>query len=229
MGKIVSNSAKYAAVDYFEILQEPAPSGIVRGIASPAGGPAPCALVLFSGQTMIATAPARDFSAAAKAHHIRLGWCGFEIGGLSQALAHGQEVELRCLTSGKVLAQWESTSLAVGLIPQHRKFLTVGDMLKKLGNEGACPDISHILPFALALSQTRGTRPFLEASFRYLLGRQLDSAAELRFAGDYTTDKAVLSFWHTVLDSPERDRQAKLALPGPFDPFFPFPLDALDA
>src|SRR6195952_722234 len=99
------NKDSYAPVSYFELLQETSLSGSIRGIASPSAGTKPCALVLVSGKNMISTTAANTFAAEAETRQIRLGWCGFTIGGLGQALAGGKDIELRCLVSGDVQAQ----------------------------------------------------------------------------------------------------------------------------
>ena len=228
MGQILMTKNQYAPIKQFDILQDVFSSGPISGLASPVAGSQPCALALVAGTKVVAVATATAFSPVALKRNMRLGWCGFEIGGLSQAVATGHDVELRCHATGQVQVRWDGAILALRLTQQHRKHLTVQDMLRKLSSNITIADVEQVLPFAMDLARRQGSRPFVKASYRYFLGRLPEPEAETRFAGDYTTHEPIREFWNVLINSPEAGAIRQSFLPGPFDPSFPFPLNILD-
>ena len=219
---------QYAPVKKFEIQQDMLSSGVVRGLAIPASGSLPCALALAAGPNVLAVAAATNFSSVALERNIRLGWCGFEVGGLNQAVATGHDVEIRCHTTGQVQVRWDGTTLASCLERQSRKHLTVQGMLSRLSSNITLADLDQVVPFALDLACRSGSRPFLRASYQYILRRWPEPEAESRFAGDYTTPQAIRELWNVLVNSPEATAARTPFLAGPFDPSFPFPLDPLE-
>lgn len=220
-------SDQYAPVEKFEISHDAISLGFVRGFAGPATGTKPSALALIAGENTISSSAAVNFSPDAENKNVRLGWCGFEIGGFGQAVAFGQDIELRCMISGKVQARWDGAQLAGTLFSQRRDYLTVTDMLRQIRNSGVCHEIEQVLPFALTLVRSHGSRVYLETTFRYLLNRSPNSLEFSLFNKEYTTLDAINECWKTVMHSQEYIDNHKFPLPGPFNASFPFPLDIL--
>jgi hypothetical protein len=219
---------KFAPVDSFELLQDPIPSGVLRGIATPVSGPKPCALALVAGEATIATSAAMGFSQGAAERGIRQGWCAFQIGGLHQAVALGHDVELRCIVSGQVQIRWEGSALAASLTPPRPKYLAFSDLRTVLRGFDACTDLQQVLPFALELARISGSRTVRRASYQYFLERPPEPAVEAERPPDLVTAQAVLKLWSDLSQSPEHRALDRQFLPGPFDPRFPFSLHALD-
>jgi len=219
----------FAAVSTFQVEAGDVPSGTLRGFAAPAGGPRPCALVLAAGPEAIAVAQAGGFSPEARQCNLRLGWCGFSVGGLAQGLALGRDLELRCMVSDRVLGRWDAAELAAIVRPPPRTWLSVADLRVRLQAECGCTDISQVLPFAQELARSRGLRAALAVSYRYLLGREMDRAGETQYLAKAADAGGIAACWAAIMDSEEFRYRSQSMLPGPFEPGFPFPLDTLDA
>ena len=215
-----------AAVSTFNLDEDDLPAGVLRGFAAPADGTRPCALVLAAGSEVIALARADRFSPEARQQELRLGWCGFSIGGVAQGIALGEDIRLCCLLSGRILKRWDGAELAEMVRPS-RTLLSVTDLRDRAQAARGCSEIDQVLPFALDLARTRGSRACLNASFRYLLGRPVDSAGAKSFLADFLNVANIVALWSEIMGSPEFRARGRTYLPGPFEPDFPFPLSAI--
>lgn len=218
---------RHAAVAEFRLTRDALPTGSVSGLAAPAKGSRPCGVALVAGESLVAIAGAVEFSDHAAQLGARLGWCGFTIGGLGQAAAMADHVELRCLASGRTLAWWESATLASGLEAPRRTPIRLEQLLGRVRKPRASSDMGQVLPFGLHLAQSRGTRPFLQASWHYYLGRDINpEEVEEWGAFDFTEPDTVRDLWHALVTSPACEMGKYYSRPGPFDPAFPFSLGA---
>lgn len=203
-------------------------SGTIEGHASPERGPLPCGLRLEAGLEAVSVAEATGFSDAAARSGLRLGWCGFVIGGLAQAIAMDDDVTLRCSASGAVLAKWSAASLTGSLLPTARRPLTVEGLIARSIAAGGCSDARQVLPFAVGLAKAEGREAFIEATYRYLLDRRPDAKA-INLPGRDDLDPGIIeACWQAVMSSDEYGSVRRWGHAGPFQPSFPFPLAPLD-
>ena len=224
----LTNLDAYAATETFEASTDLGQAGVVNGIAAPLNGPKPCLVALIAGSEIIAISQASQFSPNAHAKKVRLGWCGYSIGGISQAIAIDPTPELRCAVSGRVLMRLEGEMLAARIQPPIRPMMSVDELRARLQVEAGASDIEQVMPFAIELFHRKGPEALVVASYRYILDRQADAAGLLRYAADCTDPQNIRNVWASMMHSDEFRARKRKVLPGPFDPDFPFSRNCLD-
>lgn len=223
----MTQNSHYAAVAELRLNRDPLPDGSVSGLAVPAKGSKPCGVALVAGGNVVAIAGAIEFSSHAAQIGARHGWCSFTIGGFGQAATMADHVELRCLASDRTLAWWDSAVLASGLEAPRRTPIRLEQLLGRVRKLRASSDMEQILPFGLHFAQSRGTGPFLQASWQYYLNRDINSEEVEEWGDlDYTEADTVRNMWSAIMGSPECEMGKFYSRPGPFDPAFPFTLGA---
>lgn len=228
MGAILMTAGRHAPTAQFEVLRMDMASGTIEGHAAPDRGLLPCGLRLEAGRETVSSAEATGFSDAAARSGLRLGWCGFVIGGLAQAVAMDDDVTLKCAGSGAVLSKWSAASLTAMLLPAARRPLTVEGLIARSIAAGGCSDVRQVLPFAIGLARTRGREAFIKATYRYLLDRLPDAQAIDLPRGEEVDPGMVEACWQAVISSDEYTSVRRWGHAGPFQPSFPFPLAPLD-
>lgn len=224
--KSLTDLTVFAPVATFEVDETNISSGVLRGVAAPERGKLPCAMALTADTKLISSAKAGRFSSKALDMALRLGWCGFQIGGLAQSIAFGGGVQLRCAVSGRVLRRWDGADLAEVIKPS-RSSIDVAGLLVRVRAELGSQQMQHVVPFALQAARTHGARVCVEQSYRYFFGRGTDSSADGFLSSTFDNEAALMAFWKLLVESSEFRSKSVAILPGPFDLGFPFPLDIL--
>lgn len=218
----------FAPVERFEVSESEFDIGVLMGFAAPVSGPQPCGVKVSAGGELLATTSASRFSTDALTAGIRLGWCGFMIGGVEQCVALGHDVELRCMASDRLLKRWKAQTVASSLRPRQRRRLSVSDLRSRLNLERGCSDIQQVMPIAEHFARLHDSRAFVEISYRYLLDREADIGSSVYVNTDYSERSNIEILWRMIMDGTEFKTRFIAMLPGPFDTGFLFSLDALD-
>lgn len=213
------SAINYAPVDHF--LAEIA-DGILTGIAAPIGGSLPCQVGLFAGDVPVAFARAARFSQDAEDANIRLGWCGFHLPGLDQAMALGGPIEVRCGVSGAVLLKPKIDGGIFGDTVKSSRTLSVFDAIRLTREAEACPDVARLAIFGRDHLRLHGPRGFLTATYRTVLCREIDPTGLAMW--DMAVDHASLveEFLEDLTHSAEYLSLPVHTLPGPFQSGFAY-------
>lgn len=213
----MSKISTYAPVAVFELQDQ---NGL-SGIAAPRGGLAPCLIRLSSDDTPIAFGRATRLNPAAATRGMRQGWCGFEIAGLRQAFAVGDDVRLSCGVSGETLAQLSFDQRLFSSEPSTPHTLTTLDLTRLARGGEMCASVGDLMPFALAHYRTFGERAFMEAGYQTLFRRWPDNDAPgLGDASSSTLEMSVAAWLYNLADSDEFLDLWAAEIPGPFHQAF---------
>lgn len=213
-----------APVERFALLKQT--QGTLVGYAAPAGGPAPCRLILSAGETPIVVVEATSFCQDAARAGVRAGWCGFTVPGLAQAFAISDDVRLTCAASAKNLATVAfDADLLAGTGGQSR--LTVSELLALARLPQTSPSLLHLMEFASEHLRRHGVRSFVERSYQTLLGRWPDASAAYDLPSGKTDDARALAYVSTLMESPEYAARWGEQIPGPFHPSFRYDKDMI--
>lgn len=209
----------YAPVSIFsgEIV-----SGVLEGYAAPERGLLPCSVGLFSGETAVSYARATRFSEEAEASGVRLGWCGFRLPGLAQALALEGAVEVRCGVTNAVLLR---PTVDVSMIERSSRLVrevSLTEFLTLVRSEDASPDVARLAIFGFDHARRHGRRSFLHAAYQTLLGREPDDPTMAARNGDSLDIDAVERILSNIIASVEFRRRTVQGIPGPFQSSFKF-------
>lgn len=193
---------------------------VYTGYAAPAGGLAPCLVVLTSDGTPIAYSRAARFSARAEADGRRRGWCGFSLPGRAIAMGLGDSVQIRCGVTDAVLAQptfeaalLEAPAPGVGQI-------SVIDLVA-LSREGeSCSSIEQLAEFGREHLRKHGLHSFLHATYQMFFGRDAENEVINAWLAAPDPEAEVETFLADVVDSEENARKSFRHLPGPFQSQF---------
>lgn len=214
----MSKIATYSPVASFELHDR---TGSLSGFAAPKNGIAPCLLKLSSDNTPITFGRATRLNAIAASRGLRQGWCGFEISGLRQAFAIGDDVRVTCAVSGETLAQLSFDAALFSSEPAATRTLKTADLTRFARGGEMCADVDDLLPFAMAHYQAFGARAFIEASYLTILRRWPDLTAPDIVGADEDTIDMVLAIWlRDLVDSDEFQNQWAAEIPGPFHQAF---------
>lgn len=219
---------EFSPVDHFCVEDEIPSSGLASGFAAPARGPKCCVIAIASGDEILAVSRASSFSPAAREKNIRLGWGGFTISGLAQAIASGTDPELKCLVSGKTLKQWSGEELSEKWSSDSFSWVNIQDVRMRLQLEQGCRDVEQVVEFAMDFRAKHGPEALLNISYRYLLQRDLDDGGRSLYFQSFPDTSSILRTWNTIMDSNEFAMRSRGYLAGPFEPGFPFPLSVFD-
>ena len=178
----------------------------LEGWAAPDRGRAPCQVSLYSGDIPIAFCRATRFSSEAEHEGVRLGWCGFALPALDQALALGGPVAVRCEVSGKVLMRPDLTPRVFNNSHKSPDLMSVFEALEYLRKQESCPDAERLAVFGRNHLRRHGAHSFLNALFRSLLSRDADTEVLQLWRHDRRGADAVLplisqSSWPSHRDS----------------------------
>lgn len=213
----MSKISTYAPVAVFELQDQ---NGL-SGIAAPRSGLAPCLIRLSSDDTPIAFGRATRLNPAAETRGLRQGWCGFEIAGLRQAFAVGDDVRLSCGVSGETLAQLPFDPGLFSPEGSAPRTLTTLDLTRLARGGEMCASVGDLMPFALAHYRTFGERAFIEASYQTLLRRWPESSAPGCGDADSGNLEMVVAAWlYSLADSDEFLNLWAAEIPGPFHQAF---------
>lgn len=204
----------YAPVAEFKLHDV---SETVSGFAAPKSGPAPCLVKLSSDDTSIVFGRASRFDALAAGRGLRQGWCGFDLSGLRQAFAIGDDVRLSCGVSGETLAQLTLAPTLFQAAPAAPQTLSVLDITRLARSGEMCVDVDDLVPFAAAHFRAFGERALVEATYQTLLRRWPDGNAA--GIGDVEADSleiAVGVYLRTMVESSEFKNLWAAEIPGPF-------------
>ena len=196
----------------------------LTGYAAPSGR-SPTLLKLTANDTPITFARGTGYSTAAAAAGLRLGWCGFEIYGLRQAVAIGDDVKLICAVSGEVLA-----ALSLNLLdkaPPAAVRLSAEDLVSMVRAPECCSDLEVLMPFAMNHYRRHGARQFIEASYQTLFSRWPDSQAPELDLDCETDEECVERYLMDMMESKEFALKWGDLWPGPFLSTFRFDLTGL--
>ena len=209
----------YAPVSIFsgEIVD-----GVLEGYAAPERGLLPCSVGLFSGETAVSYARATRFSEEAEASGVRLGWCGFRLPGLAQALALEGAVEVRCGVTNAVLLKPAIDVSKVERSSRLVRQVSLTEFLTLVRSEDACPDVARLAIFASDHARRHGDRSFLHAAYQTLLGREPDSAIMAVWNGDSLDIDEIERLLSDMVESDELQGRAVQGIPGPFQSSFKF-------
>lgn len=214
----MSKIATYASVATFELQDH---GGTVSGFAAPKAGVAPCLIKLSSDDTPIAFGRATRLNRGAATRGLRQGWCGFELAGLRQAFAVGDDVRLTCGVSGETLAQLPYSPSLFPPEPVTTRTLSTTDLTRLARSGEMCADVDDLVPFATAHYQSFGSRAFVEASYQTLLRRWPDnSAMGVEDADGEALEMAVTMYLRGIADSDEFQNLWVAEIPGPFHQAF---------
>ena len=196
----------------------------LTGYAAPSGRN-PTLLKLTANDTPISFARGAGYSTAAAAAGLRLGWCGFEVHGLRQAVAIGDDVKLICGVSGEVLA-----TLPISLLdktPPAAARLSAEDLVSMVRAPECCSDLEPLMPFAMNHYRRHGARQFIEASYQAVFGRWPDTETpDMDFT--YETDEECVEYYLLdMMSSEEFSLKWEGLIPGPFLSTFRFDLTGL--
>ncbi len=210
-------SYDYSTVVAFALLEISA--DCLRGYAAP-NGPSPALVKLTSDDAPIAFARASGHSTAAAEAGLRLGWCAFQIHGLRQAFAIGDDVKLRCGVSDEVLA-----TLSIDMLSPAKPTtaqLSALDLIALVRAPDICPSLEQFIPFAINHYRRHGARQFIEACYQTLLGRWPEAdAPDVDFALETEEDR-VKCYVAAILASNEYQARWGEVIPGPFMSGFRF-------
>lgn len=213
------SAINYAVVDTFsaKVVDDR-----IQGIAAPIGGPLPCQVGLFAGDVPVAFARAARFSQDAEDAAIRLGWCGFELPGLEQALALGGLIQLRCGASGAVLMKPKIDPDIFSTSVRSPRILSVFEAIRNTREAEACPDTKRLALFAREHLRLHGPRGVLSATYRTILGREIDPTGLAMW--DHVSDLSDLvdEFIEDLVNSSEYQNMPVQVLPGPFQTAFAY-------
>ena len=210
---------RFAPVERLEIVQ--LVGNRVRGYAAPVGGDRPCAVVIASGSRVFGVAVAGAFSTEAKAAGLRLGWCGFEVMGALFGMALGGSAELRCAVESRTLVQLNNVDcLAQVMAPRPQASVEAALSIVQRQNDATGPDA--VMPFSEAYCRVHGNAAFVDATYRYLLGRNADPHGRDSFLKDMDGGLSPDAIWRRFMTVPEYTNLPRHSFPGPFDPGFPF-------
>lgn len=183
----------------------------------------PCALRLEADGELIALAQATDFCRAAAARGLRRGWCGVMLGGLDIAAALADTVRIYCVASGELLLEADAPAPS----PARRMPLSVEELIVAMRRDVCDDDAALLRPFAEATLRRYGLHAMLDAAYRTLLGRPVESGVVEAWRADLPPDPAG-TVLRGITDSPEfRDRPGRI-VPDPFHPAFAFDRDLID-
>lgn len=210
-------SYDYSTVAAFALV-ESSDDGL-RGYAAPSGA-SPALVKLTADDAPIAFARASGYSSAAAEAGLRLGWCAFQIHGLRQAFAIGDDVKLRCGVSDEVLATLSIDMLSPATPTTAQ--LSALDLIDLVRAPDICPGLEQLLPFAINHYRRHGARQFIEACYQTLLGRWPEvDAPDVDFALE--TDEDRVEFYvDAIIASKEYKARWGGAMPGPFMSGFRF-------
>jgi len=196
--------------------------GALEGFAAPAKGLLPCSIGLFSGATAISYARATRFSETAEASGVRLGWCGFRLPGLAQALALEGAVEVRCSVTNAVLLKPAIDVSEVERSSRTISQVSLAEFLTLVRSEDASPDVSRLAIFAYEHMRRHGGRSFLHAAYQTLFGREPDGATMAVWSGDGLDLDGIERYLADMVASDEFQGRAVQGIPGPFQSSFKF-------
>ncbi len=219
----MASTSRYSPVASFKLDDKDATDAridVLTGYAAPRTGGQPCLVTLSADDRPIVQVRAARHSDAAELAGLRSGWCGFELPGLAQAFAVGDQVRVRCGVSGDVLAEVRLDPALFADRPQTLTTLTASDILAHARHSETSPDVDHILPFARAHFERYGTRPFIEATYMTLLRRWPDQTVQLEPDADLTDDQRIAAFLDEIVEGKEFTQAWGGLIPGPFHPAF---------
>lgn len=195
------------------------------GYAVPELDPRPAAVILAVGERVLDVAVASRFSAKAKADGLRNGWCGFELGSLQKALALGPYCEIRCAVTRRTFVKIDENTIASATsIP--RIDVTIEIILDQIRKEAGTVDSDEVWPFVELFIKEKGIEAFLEASYRYFLGRSIDNYGRTSIMADIAAGRSLRGVWDIIKLSDEARAKNLRVYSGPFDPNFPFSLES---
>lgn len=206
----------YAAIAEFsaEIVDD-----AMQGFAAPKTGLLPCVVGLFAGDTAISFARATSFSEATE---IRMGWCGFRLPGLAQAVALEGEVQLRCGVTNAVLLRPVVDITTVERKTRIVEQISLTEFLSGVRAQEAFPEIGQLAIFGYEHMRRHGGQSFLFAAYQTLLEREPDAATISSWSSEGLGVDDIETYLADIVESDEFRRQAVKALPGPFQAGFKF-------
>ncbi|WP_428151633.1 hypothetical protein [Brevundimonas sp.] len=196
--------------------------GAIEGYAAPARGLLPSSVALFAGDTAISHVRAARFSEEAETAGVRLGWCGFRLPGLAQALALGGQIQVRCGVSNAVLMKPAVDVSAVEKSSRTVTQVTVAELLALVRSEDSCPDVQQLAVFGHDHMRRHGSVSFLFATYQTLFDRDPDSSVIEGWGGETMTLIEVATFLGEMMASEELESNAVQGIPGPFQTRFKF-------
>lgn len=199
------------------------------GYAQPAGGGAqPCMVTLVADGVPISYGRAARFSPAAAAEGRRRGWCGFVLPGRTVAMGLGDNVQIRCAATERVLHQPTFDADRFTLPGRDPTQVSVIDMIALTRQGESCSDLDQFVQFGLFHLHRHGMHSFLHATYQMFFGRDADNEVINAWlhADDPSSEVTVLL--EGVIESEEYQAKPFPLLPGPFQSQFRYDRDFID-
>lgn len=208
---------RYAPVSTF-VLESV--GDIHTGYAAPAGGQAPCLVVLTADGTPVAYSRAARHSARAEADGRRRGWCGFALPGRALAMGLGDNVQIRCGVTDAVLAQPAFDAALLEIPAPGVSQISVIDVVKLARDGESCASVEQLAEFGRHHLHKHGLHSFLHATYQMFFRRDADNEIINAWLTVEDPDAEVETFLQDVVDSDENMAKPFRLLPGPFQSQF---------
>lgn len=190
----------------------------ISGVAWPDNGPFCCAIALVSSNRMLAAIRADLYSSTAAKNKIRDGWCGFSIDILPEYFLFSDQIEFRCLATGKLLEKFcfdvfefdeSGISRNQGPIP-----IDVDGTLKD-------QELLSFLPLVRRLSGVLDDERYVEFLYRFLFAREPDHVGQQTQLSMLRNGVSRETLYKTLVGSSEFLARKSLGIRSPFDESFP--------
>lgn len=215
----------YAIVDIFNVTV--AEEGTMCGVAAPASGMKPSAIKLIVSGETISAARATRFSADAANDKIRLGWCGFEIGGLQAASALGSPIQIRCVASDAILQTWNATEIhRMHFIKKKTEKISIFQYLDLIKMTYSCNNLEQVIPFILHYHNKFGDKLLCETILKYFFGRDFSEFEIEENLENLKSFSHIKDYLYNIKEKLQIEQESKEFIrPGPFEGSFPFGIE----
>jgi hypothetical protein len=207
----------YAATDYFAFRVL---GSTIEGEAAPTGGKLPCLIGLYSEGIPIAFGRATRHSPTAANAGLRHGWCGFEIPGAPLAKAIGNNVELRCGVTDRILGRPDIGLESLETVPPTASPINVFELVDLAQAGEDCPNVETFAAFGRNHLQLHGVHSFLHSTYQMLFGRDADNDVIGPWVASTDPLSEVEDFLNDLLVCEEFLAKPFSHLPGPFQDTF---------
>ena len=199
------------------------------GYAQPSGGGTqPCMVSLFADDVPISYGRAARFSPGAAAEGRRRGWCGFVLPGRTLAMGLGDNVQIRCMATGRVLHQPSFDAELFVQPGQDPAQISVIDMIALVRQGESCVDLDQFVQFGKFHLHRHGMHSFLHATYQMFFGRDADNEVINAWLNADDPSSEVTVLLEGVIDSEEYQSKPFPLLPGPFQSQFRYDRDFID-
>jgi hypothetical protein len=209
----------YAAVKQIEAYELHA--NRVSGISISERSDRPCAVIIYSADRVYGVGIASKLVSIEPKASQNDGRCGFEVFGIQNAFALGQDAELRCAITKKTLVAFTPSEILTATRSSQKR-ITVEALQGLVGNHISQDNLDAVWPFAESFARVNGTDAFIEASYRYLLGRPIDPDGHASKLNLLNSDNRLMAVWENIVSSTEFQERKSRSFVSPYDGSFPF-------